>query len=311
MNVSRIWDQSEYNAFTDLIRYQDRWLCVLREGVAHAGDDGVLRIITTDDGDNWHSLTSLKVEGRDLRDAKFSIAANGQLMLNSFLARDGNDVPGQSVSYFSDDAIHWHGPHQIGEPGLWIWRTDWHKGLGYGIGYGHQPERMVRLYRSPDGKHYDTLLDRLYNNNGPSEYALVFRNDDTCLCLLRRDNLKGFGDDNGLLGTAKPPYTDWQWLNLGCRIGGPEMIALPDGRLISAVRKYEFTDEGHYVREWLELCWVNEQQVVLETITKLPSGGDCGYAGMVAHNDELWLSYYSAHQEKPCIYLARGLLADL
>lgn len=311
MNVNRIWDQSEYNAFTDLIRYQGRWLCVLREGTAHAGDDGMLRIISTDDGDNWYSLSSLKFESRDLRDAKFSITPDGQLMLNSYLAYKSKEQPGQSVSYFSNDAVHWHGPHYIGEPGFWLWRTDWHKQHGYSIGYGHSPERMIRLYRSRDGKHYERLLENLYDQNGPSEYALVFRDDDTCLCLLRRDNLKDAGDDNGLLGKAKPPYSDWQWQDLGCRIGGPEMISLADGRLIAAVRKYEFTAEGHYIREWLELCWVDEQQGRLETITELPSGGDCSYAGMVIHETELWISYYSAHEEKPCIYLARALLTEL
>ena len=37
----------------------------------------------------------------------------------------------------------------------------------------------------------------------------------------------------------------------------------------------------------------------------LPSGGDCSYPGMVWHDDLLWVSYYSSHEGKGSIYLAR------
>ncbi|MEJ7592590.1 MAG: hypothetical protein WKF77_13640 [Planctomycetaceae bacterium] len=38
---------------------------------------------------------------------------------------------------------------------------------------------------------------------------------------------------------------------------------------------------------------------------ELPSGGDTSYAGMVLHDGLLWVSYYSSHEEKTCIYLAK------
>jgi hypothetical protein len=42
----RIWDKAPHNAFTDLIRFQDRWYCVFREGKGHVSPDGALRVIT-------------------------------------------------------------------------------------------------------------------------------------------------------------------------------------------------------------------------------------------------------------------------
>ena len=42
-----------------------------------------------------------------------------------------------------------------------------------------------------------------------------------------------------------------------------------------------------------------------EPIFSLPSGGDNSYAGMVWHDDLLWMSYYSSHEEKTSIYLAK------
>ncbi len=309
MDVQRIWDHSDYNAFTDLIRYQGRWLCALREGQAHAGDNGVIRIIESDNGDHWRSAALIELPNLDLRDPKLTQMPDGRLQLNTFAVDAvGKTIPAYSQTYFSNNGRDWQGPYQIGDAGRWIWRTCWHQGQGYGFGYGGNPDRVIRLYQTADGQHYLAHPAQLDIPNGPSEFAFAFEDDGTCLCLLRRDNLHTFGNDNGLFGISRPPYTDWQWLDCGHRIGGPAMIQLPDGRLVAAVRKYEFNAQNQFVREWLEICWVDRHSGRLDTIETLPSGYDCSYAGMVWHEDQLWISYYSSHEEKPCIYLARGTL---
>jgi hypothetical protein len=47
----------------------------------------------------------------------------------------------------------------------------------------------------------------------------------------------------------------------------------------------------------------------LRPILELPSAGDCGYPGMVPHRGILWISYYSSHEGKARIYLARARLS--
>ena len=42
-----------------------------------------------------------------------------------------------------------------------------------------------------------------------------------------------------------------------------------------------------------------------EPALTLPSGGDTSYAGMVWHEGLLWVSYYSSHEGKSAIYLAK------
>ena len=46
----------------------------------------------------------------------------------------------------------------------------------------------------------------------------------------------GCDGSSALLGRAGAPYTDWSWTDLGMRVGGPNFIRLPDGRLIAVVR---------------------------------------------------------------------------
>src|SRR5262245_19700916 len=55
VEVRKIWDVAPHNAFTDLIRFRDRWFCVFREGKAHVSPDGALRVIISSDGVNWES----------------------------------------------------------------------------------------------------------------------------------------------------------------------------------------------------------------------------------------------------------------
>ena len=35
ISVEKIWSHAPHNAFTDLIRFRDRWWCVFREAQAH------------------------------------------------------------------------------------------------------------------------------------------------------------------------------------------------------------------------------------------------------------------------------------
>ncbi len=128
----------------------------------------------------------------------------------------------------------------------------------------------------------------------PNETSLLFFPDDTCYCLLRRD-----GDPNtAQLGTSRAPFIQWTWQDLGIRIGGPHMLQLPDGRVIAAVRRYD----GN-VRT--SLHWMDLDQATLTECLVLPSGGDTSYAGLVWHDGLLWVSYYSSHEGKTAIYLAR------
>ncbi|HLF95291.1 MAG TPA: exo-alpha-sialidase, partial [Planctomycetota bacterium] len=86
VDVRKIWDAAPHNAFTDLIRHKDRWLCVFREGKAHVSPDGALRVLSSTDGDTWSSESRVTMDGADLRDAKIVIAPDGRLMLNGAAA---------------------------------------------------------------------------------------------------------------------------------------------------------------------------------------------------------------------------------
>ena len=301
VEVRKIWDKAPHNAFTDLVRFRDRWVCAFREGAGHSSLDGKIRIIASPDGRTWESAALLPSPSDlpDMRDAKLSVTPKGELMALAAAARRPAG-PGpeparhQTYAWFSPDGKAWGAPAAVGDPDVWLWRVTWHKGVAYGIGYSTTGESFIRLYRSPDGRKFTPVVNRLFEEGGPNETSLVFLPDGTCRCLLRRDGRP----NSALLGAAAPPYARWTWKDLGVRVGGPHMIRLPDGRCLAAVRLYDR-------RVRTSLAWVDADEGRLREFLKLPSGGDTGYAGLVFHEGLLWVSYYASHEGKSCIYLAK------
>lgn len=295
VEVRKIWDAAPHNAFTDLIRFNDRWFCVFREGQKHVSPDGALRVITSVDGTNWTSAALLTSTNGDLRDAKITVTPDHHLMLNGAKAlHQPAQFKHQSLSWFSKDGRNWSAPTIIGDPNMWLWRVTWRKKTAYCMAYETAGESFVRFYSGKAGKKFRALVDDAFHDGGPSECSLLFLKDDTCLCLLRRDKEK----PSGQLGIARPPYTDWKWKDLGVRIGGQHLISLPDGRIVVATRLYDGSART-------SLMWLDPAAGKLTEFLKLPSGGDCSYPGLVWHDGLLWVSYYSSHEGRTSIYLAK------
>lgn len=298
LSVQKIWDSAPHNAFTDLLHHKGEWFCVFREGAKHASPDGKLRVITSHDGERWESAALVESPLGDARDAKLCVTPDGRLMLNGAIAlKDQSQHRHQSVAWFSDDGRKWSEPSLIGDPDFWLWRVTWHEGKAYTIGYNtnkDRTKRFLRLYRSDDGKKFEVLNERLFDQSSPGENTIRFLKDGTALCLVRRD-LEPF---TSLPGTAKPPYKEWTWREGLPRIGGPNFIQLPDGRLLAAGRNHDGS-----IRT--SLFWLDAEKATLTECLKLPSKGDSSYPGLVWHEGQLWVSYYSSHESKTAIYLAK------
>src|SRR5262245_49659994 len=164
VSVRKIWDQAPHSAFGDLIRYRDTWFCTFREDEKHASYSGSVRVITSTDGEVWKSAAQIISATSDLRDPHFSVAPDGQLMmtgLERYLPEKNR--PHQSLTWFSNDGVHWSSKHAIGDPNTWLWRVTWHRGTAYTMGYSIGPEPnhsgSIRLYSSRDGKQFTTLAD--------------------------------------------------------------------------------------------------------------------------------------------------------
>ena len=163
VSVTRIWDGGAHNAFTDLIRWRDRWYCTFREGDAHVGGDGRIRVLVSTDGERWTSAALVGETGIDLRDPKLSITPDDRLMIVAGgSVYEGKRYLGrQPRVMFSRDGTTWSDPERVLEEGDWLWRVTWHDGRAYGASYktlpGPSAESALTLVSSADGRTFDRI----------------------------------------------------------------------------------------------------------------------------------------------------------
>jgi hypothetical protein len=301
IEVKRIWDQAPHNAFTDLTYWNSQFVCAFREGRGHVSADGKIRILTSGDGRTWSSAAVVSLDGFDLRDAGLCATPDGRLMLVGGAAprkSDNEDAPTGAFVAFSLDGKNWRVTVAV-PPGRWMWRVAWNGGRAYGISYaapaGHP---FTSLLVSDDGVKFRELVSKLNGDGYPTEAVLRFENDSNILyCLQRRDGAAP--KNSALLGISRSPYTDWRWHDLKIYFGGPNFIQIPDRRWIAAGRIIH--PDAHKTA----LAWLDVEKKELTPILTLPSGGDTSYPGLVWHDGLLWVSYYSSHEGKTSIYLAK------
>jgi len=306
IRVERIYSDENYNAFTSLLRFKERFYCAFRSGEAHVyGKDGITKIISSKDGKNWKEVASLSVQGYDLRDPKLSVTPDGKIMviMGGSIYEGENFLGGLShVSFSNNKGTKFTAPQPVQlDPAIktdydWLWRVSWYEGTGYGAVYKMKEESDtadisgLRLVETRNGIDYH-LISELEIGGRPNETTIRIMPDGEMLMLVRREE----GDRKACLGKSKAPYTSWTFLETPFFIGGPDFIALDDDHFVGGGRidgQYtgliSFTREGDF-----------------KEVLRLPSNSDSSYPGLVLENGKLFVSYYSSHETGvTSIYLA-------
>lgn len=306
VSVERIWDRAPHNAMTDLIRYKGEWLCTFREGGNHVYDgDGSITILQSHDTFEWKEIASFHEKGIDLRDPKLSITPDGRLLLlvGGTVYRNGVYVTRRPRVAFSENGKDWTAFRIVLPDHEWLWRITWYEGVAYGASYSYSnpvilnDEWHIKLFASKDGIHYD-LVTVWEVDSYPSEATVRFLLDGRMVALVRRG---GKMDARAWIGLSKPPYKEWRWQIAEEHIGGPNFLILPNGQMWAAGRFFQKTEYGMYEKTALAEMTIAD----LHPLLFLPSGGDTSYPGMVYEEGIFTLSYYSSHEGKAAIYLAK------
>jgi len=305
ISLNKIWNYAEHNALTDLIYFQDHWYCVFRESTAHVhGLEGIIRLIKSSDALKWQTEAVFIEESYDLRDPKLSITPDGRLMLlvgaTNYIGK--RYISRQSHVAFSEDGHRWGPLIPVLEIHEWLWRLTWHNGKAYGAAYKFSnPHKIteeweINFYESEDGLHFHHLA-KWEIPGWPNESTVQFIGS-MAVALVRRDH---YQNNHSWMGTSFPPYTDWDWKETQVHLGGPNFVVLPNLDMWAGGRILHPTPYGLF--EKTVLAKMNEGNIIPSLW--LPSWGDCSYPGMFWHHDYLWMTYYSSHEDKTSIYMAK------
>ncbi len=193
---------------------------------------------------------------------------------------------------FSDDGHDWSPLQRVLAEEHWLWRVTWHERTAYSVsklGDGKDTRRVI-LYSSKDGLDWQWVTVFKGISAWPNETTLRVLPGGEMIALLRRNK-------TGWIGRSLPPYRSWVWKDTGHRLGGPNFIRLPNGQLWAGSRDYRGDEHRTVLAKMTPTSY--------EPVLTLPSGGDTSYPGLVWYEGLLWMSYYSSHEERTSIYLAR------
>ncbi len=316
--VRKVFDNGLHDAFTDMIRFQDRFYLTFRscpDGHGVFASSSVV-VLSSVDGIAWREAFSFSVPGRDTRDPHF-LAFHDRLFVYTGcwlvpppgLSRDLNDHLGYCA--LSDDGLRWRGPLPLeGTYGHYIWRAAAWKDKAYLCARrrrefvaakegGSDPELIqAAMLESDDGLVW--RFTSFFAESHGDETAFIFENDGSILALLR-----GPGAMPARIRRSAPPYREWTEERLDRNVGGP-LLAKWTTRYLAGGRRTTDPDEPRTTLYWL----VDDR---LEEAAELPSSGDNSYPGFVAlDSSHALVSYYSSHEARSpnssAIFIARVAL---
>ncbi|MBN7818845.1 hypothetical protein [Bowmanella yangjiangensis] len=306
---SCIWQRAQHNAFTDLCEFNGMLVCSFREATNHISPDGVIRLLYLDLQGKLIRHQQVNMPGADLRDPKLSLTPDGKLLLLAY-AKVYNGQPEpmyrQAYSWQTQDGKSWSTAKPLGDKNWWLWRIRWHQDKAYGVGYNREAQN-TRLYAGFPRRTFQCIEPHLFSQRKqrkgyPNESDMYFSDDGTAHVLLRRDA----DSCTAQFGVSKPPYRRWTWHDLGFYLGGPTMLKLSKNYVILAGRIWQQPGP----KTALVLLEIATMKPSLLHV--FPSGGDTSYPGLVKRGKDLYVSYYSSHQQnKTCIYLTKLTLDDL
>lgn len=315
----KIWDKAPHCAFTDLIRFKDKFYCTFREGTGHVpgnGQDGKIRVIESENGKDWKSSALLEEKNIDLRDSKFSVMPDGRLMLTC----GGSEYDGDSLMEwhtrvtYSQNGSDWTMPGRVrGIPANnWFFRLTWSGDTGYvasnvcganpSTGTVNTRERKLIIYKTTDGINYEQVSGNMAPFPQACEATIRFKTDKSMIIVIR-NNKKGDDFRSGILAFSKPPYKVFNYVRIGHSMNGENVLPLENGKWLVGTRESDFERPEGRTGSSTVLISMDEDGVY-KRIFELPSGGDASYPGFMTYQDKLWISYYSSHEGSTAIYLS-------
>ena len=180
------------------------------------------------------------------------------------------------------------------EPRYIMWKPTLREGRFYAAVHlksNDGKERDVHLVASPDGIQWEKI-SVIRGGNWESETTIFFERDGRLTAFLRQK----YGSPRSSLLTASPPYTKWAATPGNITFGGHAI------HTFNGVNY--FFSRASRGQESLAMIYTYADGK-LTPYCELPSGGDCSYPEAVLIGDEMLVSYYSSHEGKSNIYLAR------
>ncbi len=302
-NVRQVFHNGEHNAFTDLVRFQNRYYLTFRScpdgHMVHP--TASIIVLQSEDAKSWKQVHRFRVPKRDTRDPHF-LDFRDKLFVytgtwysgETTLPRDQYELNrhlGYAVT--TEDGAKWTEPIMLeGTYGHYIWRANKFGGKAYlcgrrKLGFEEGPKGegntvQSAMLESDDGLIWKTRA--IFQPNRGDETAFLFDSRGAITAIGRQGSVKA------QLLRSQPPYETWSRKFLDRYIGGPLLIRWGDRFVVGGRRL--IGGRGPKTA----MYWLDGEQ--LREFAELPSGGDNSYPGFIALSPtKAIMSWYSSHEK--------------
>lgn len=297
ITITKIWENSPNNAFTDLIKFNGTYYCSYSEEYSSSTDTseamGSIGIIRSKTGKNWESVDLIQKKGMKLCNPRLSITPDRQIMI----IMDGSSSSMVSFSdkkgdVFSDpEAVNIDTTIISGKKRLW--KVTWFRGTGYALFYKSDSKNdKISLLKTIDGKNFQKVtkieVDGLFD-----ESTLRFDQKGTMYAIINNADK----EKRVTVGTSDWPYTKWSYRKVKDSLEKFNYTIINKNIVIVATGLSN--PELH-----TGILTVNKKGD-LEEILKLPLVNDVCYPGILKEPGKLLVTCCSAHEGKPAIYLLK------
>ena len=308
-----------HNAFTDLCYWRRMYWLVYRRASNHASGDGGVVVLRSVDLERWQQVGYLNTVGDD-RDPKI-LAVDDRLYVYFGTITDWPDGPVQSYLSTSETGTEWSPPTPVYDAGHWLWRVRRHQGSFYSPAYSFgagemfaesRPEPTMDLLHSTDGVRWEVLSRISRPGDRAIEGDLLFRPDGELWCIARGQR----NPETSYFYTARPPYREWEAVDLGVKIDSPVFCELADTVFLAGRRAPGapwIDQDGMLIDDHGQPRHLTPGSTGIFTVERgavhpclaLPSAGDSAYPGLIPLGEErLLISYYSQHAERSGVQVA-------
>ena len=302
-NIRRAFHNGEHNAFTDLVRFRDKYYLTFRSCPDGHMVHPTARIIVlqSDDAQTWRTVHQFSVAKRDTRDPHFLVFRDKLFVYTGTWYSGEETIPPKQYEMnlhlgygvCSRDGTDWTDPILLeGTFGHYVWRAAAFGDKAYLCGRrkrdfvvgpkGEGVEVESMMLESDDGWRWTPRA--MFQTERGDETAFLFENNGDIVAIGRR------GSARAQLLRSRPPYETWQRQELSRYIGGPLITRWSDRYVVGG--RHQVTGEGPRT----SMCWLIGDR--LHEFAQLPSGGDNSYPGFIALSDSRALmSWYSSHEK--------------
>jgi hypothetical protein len=312
VSTALVWDRDNHATNPDLIRFGDQWVVACQESKHLGYPGGIVRLLISDDGEQWESAALLECPSRKrgLYVPSLTRTMEGRLMVSALGGVVTSD-PADPIYYEAGmqktlawisqdprlaDARAWVKPELIGLNNFPLNRVVWHKGTAFSpsIGAICGIAQTLQIMASDDGRKFASRAEEELSMIMPYEAELLFEGD-TAYCVATGYSTTG---PTAVLGVSNAPYTSWNWNELDQSLRNARFLRLPDERVMAAAWLH-----GENPR--LSLCEFQPKTGMFTELLELTASGEPAAAGLAWHDGHLWVCYPFAEGDKTRLHLAK------